>query len=345
MFLMMAEVLHFGQLARANPDNWLLALLAFHQSHVPWEGGSLHDMIQPSFSFLVGTALAFSLVKRRGAGEGTAAILRHAAWRSIVLIALGILLRSQGKPMLNFTFEDTLTQIGLGYFFLVWIGLLQPRAVPFATALLLLGYWLAFALYPAAGDSFSSHWAKGTNLAAAFDRWFLNLFPRPTPFVENRGGYSTLSFVPTLGTMLLGLAAGRALLRGASKRWMLQTGGILFAAALLLHYTGLCPIVKRIWTPAWVLASGGVCFWFLALFRTWLDGKAESRWAFPLLVVGANSIAAYLIAHWWDGFFASYWKTIFWWLPGVDALTGVAVLLCEWFCLYWLFRRRIYLKI
>ena len=40
----------------------------------------------------------------------------HAVWRSFVLIFFGIFLRSAGnRPYLNFVFDDTLTQIGLGY--------------------------------------------------------------------------------------------------------------------------------------------------------------------------------------------------------------------------------------
>ena len=55
---------------------------------------------------------------------------------------------------------------------------------------------------------FAAHWSKNSNAAWAFDQWFLNLFPRESPFLYNAGGYATLSFIPTLGTMILGLIAG-----------------------------------------------------------------------------------------------------------------------------------------
>ena len=64
-------------------------------------------------------------------------------------------------------------------------------------------------------QGFAAHWDKNTNFAAAFDQWFLNLLPRAKPFLFNRGGYLTLSFVPSLATMLLGLLAG-GLVGGAS---------------------------------------------------------------------------------------------------------------------------------
>src|SRR5690606_41608589 len=69
MFLMMAEVLRLGRIARELPDSSFWEFLAFHQSHVPWTGCSLHDLIQPSFSFLVGVALPFSRSEERRVGK------------------------------------------------------------------------------------------------------------------------------------------------------------------------------------------------------------------------------------------------------------------------------------
>src|SRR5438132_5536852 len=114
MFLMMAEVLHIGRVAQSFTGNPVWEFLSFHTSHVEWAGCSLHDLIQPSFSFLVGAALPFSLAARAARGQDTARMIAHAAWRALVLVLLGVFLRSVGKPRTNFTFEDTLSQIGLG---------------------------------------------------------------------------------------------------------------------------------------------------------------------------------------------------------------------------------------
>ena len=115
MLLMMGEVLRFAHLAEAYPGNWLAGILAFNQDHVQWAGCSLHDMIQPSFSFLVGVALPYSIASRMARGSTMGKLFLHALWRSLLLAALGIFLRSQSGPITNFTFEDTLTQIGMGY--------------------------------------------------------------------------------------------------------------------------------------------------------------------------------------------------------------------------------------
>jgi heparan-alpha-glucosaminide N-acetyltransferase len=88
MLLMMAEVLRLSQLAAAFPGSWLLGWFAYHQTHVDWAGCSLHDLIQPSFSFLVGVALPYSVARRQAAGGTAAHLFVHALWRSMVLVAL-----------------------------------------------------------------------------------------------------------------------------------------------------------------------------------------------------------------------------------------------------------------
>src|SRR4051812_43334269 len=92
MLLMMAEVLELARVARGYPGNWMWSILAFNQSHVEWAGCSLHDMIQPSFSFLVGVALPYSLASRLAKGATFNRLFGHALWRSLLLIALGIFL-------------------------------------------------------------------------------------------------------------------------------------------------------------------------------------------------------------------------------------------------------------
>src|SRR6186713_3187275 len=115
MLLMLAEAMRLWTVSAAFPESRFWALVAYNTDHVPWQGCSLHDLIQPAFSFLVGAALPFSIDSRRARGQGFTRMLGHAMWRSIALVALGIFLRSLGRHQTYWTFEDTLTQIGLGY--------------------------------------------------------------------------------------------------------------------------------------------------------------------------------------------------------------------------------------
>jgi predicted acyltransferase len=371
---MMAEVLRLSLVSRALPESWFWGFLSHHQSHVEWIGCSLHDLIQPSFSFMVGVALPFSLAARAAKGQSRKQMLIHAFARAFVLICLGIFLRSVNRSMTYFTFEDTLTQIGLGYGFLFLLGMRSTRAQWIALGVILVGYWLAFALYhlpapdfdtttvgvpkdwPHWMSGFAARWNKNTNLAWRFDVWFLNLFPREKPFAFNGGGYATLSFIPTLGTMILGLIAGNVF---RSKRdplskvkWFVIAGLIGLIGGWLIGRLGVCPVVKRIWTPSWVLFSGGWCFLLTAGFYTLIDVKGMKRWAFPLVVIGMNSIAAYCIAELLHGFTSATLKTHL----GQNSfkvfgeayeplLVGGCVLIVYWVVLFWMYRRKIFLRI
>jgi heparan-alpha-glucosaminide N-acetyltransferase len=374
MFLMMAEVLHLSGVARAFPDSALWGMLAFNTTHVEWVGCSLHDLIQPSFSFLVGVALPFSIASRMATGQSQLNMTGHALWRALLLILLGVFLRSVGSSQTNWTFEDTLTQIGLGYPILFLLGFRSPRVQWAALAFILLGYWAAWAMYPLPGpefdyakvgvppdwahhaSGFAAHWNKNSNLGAAFDQWFLNLFSRAKPFIANGGGYLTLSFIPTLGTMLLGLIAGGWLRGNLSAQIKMKRLIVAGAACAVLggaiHWLGVCPLVKRIWTPSWTLFSGGLCFLFMAAFYGVIDLRGWKAWSFPLVVIGMNSIAAYCLAHLVDAFIASSLKThlgpdVFKLFGNTFApmMQGAAILLVLWLMLYWMYRRKLFLKI
>ncbi len=374
MLLMMAEVLQFSRVALSFPNSLIWRILAFNQTHSEWVGMSLHDTIQPSFTFLVGVALPYSVRSRLKKGATFQRLLIHTLWRSFLLVALGIFLRSTQGPITYFTFEDTLTQIGLGYTFAFLLTFVRPRWQWIAFAGILFAYWLAWAVYPAPGlnfnyaavgvtddwrqhlfTGFASHWNKNSNLGQAFDVWFLNLFPRTSRFLFNDGGYLTLSFIPTLGTMLLGIVAGRwsiAATPNIPMRKFLLAAAALIAAGLLLHFTGVCPIVKRIWTPAWTLFSGGVCFLFLAAFSWVVDLKKQRAIAFPLVVIGMNSIAAYFIAHLCENFVESSLRinlgTRVLGILGTavePTVVGALTLGVYWLMLWWMYRKKLFLRI
>jgi predicted acyltransferase len=375
MLLMMAEVLSLQDVAKALPDSKFWQFIGFNQSHVPWTWLSLHDMIQPSFTFLVGVVLPYSIASRKNKGASFGNILSHTIKRSFILIFLGIFLRSMHSGQTYWTFEDTLTQIGMGYTFLVLISLYSQRVQISMLVFILGAYWLAFALYPLPGadfnytaagvtanwehnlNGFAAHWNKNTNFAWAFDQWFMNLFPRENPFLFNGGGYSTLSFIPTLGTMVLGLLAGNIMNSSVTSRKKLNNfvlyGICLILLGIILHVAGINPIVKRIWTPAWTIFSGGICFLFLAMFYGLIDMKDRRKGTFFLMVIGVNSIAAYVIADGGmrkvinDSLFIHLGKNFDQILgPAYSTLiSGGLVLFFEWLILYWMFKKKLFIKI
>ena len=374
MFLMLAEAMRLWTLHAAFPASRFWAIVAYNTTHVPWQGCSLHDLIQPAFSFLVGAALPFSIATRHGRGEAFGPMLGHAVWRSVALILLGIFLRSLDRPQTYWTFEDTLTQIGLGYTFLFLLAFASLRVQIAVFVAILVAFWGAFVLYPLPGADFDyaqvgvpanwphlysgflAHFNKNSNLSWAFDVWFLNLFPRQAPFRFNDGGWSTLSFIPTLATMQLGVWAGLWLQTprpSTEKLKGLVAGGLALAlAGLVLQWLGLCPIVKRIWTSSYTLYSGGLVVLMLAGFYAAIEWRGRRRWAFPFLVIGANSIAIYVmswtIEHFVTAALLRHAGTAPFAILGAPfepVLRGAAVLLVFWSILYWMYRRRIFLRI
>ncbi|WP_298864936.1 DUF5009 domain-containing protein [uncultured Gimesia sp.] len=229
----------------------------------------------------------------------------------------------------------------------------------------------------------ASAWNKHTNAAAAIDREWLNQLPRyEEPFRDqkfwvNAGGYQTLNFIPSIATMLFGLMAGQLLISPRKEidkvKWLLKAGLICFVISMLLDTSiwpfniaqwewNLVPIVKRIWSPGWAIFSAGWAFLFLAIFYWIIDVKGYKKWAFPLVVVGMNSIAMYcmaqLIKPWVQKSLKIHLKTIDvatgWTLT--DSLYGSAcpytpialsatVLFILWLICLWMYIQKIFVKI
>ena len=138
----------------------------------------------------------------------------------------------------------------------------------------------------------------------------------------------------------------------AKVKWLAVAGVIGLVAGAACGWLGICPVVKRIWTPSWVLFSGGWCLLLLAGFYVVIDIWDFRRWAFPLVVVGMNSIAAYCIAHLFDAFISSSLNIHLGagvskaFGPAYEPLIhGALVLFVMWLLLFWMYRRKLFLRI
>jgi len=361
--------------AQNLPDSELWQRLGYQFSHVEWVGCAFWDLIQPAFMFMVGVALPFSFASRLAFGYSGWQLWIQAAFRSLLLVLLGIFLMSQNGDRPTFVFVNVLSQIGLGYLFLfalwnrpAWLQLLVGHII-------LVAFWAWFAFTPIPDldlttvgvpadwphllSGFEAHWQKNANPAAAFDRWFLNLFSRETPFEFNEGGYTTLNFVPSLVTMIFGLMTGEAIRNANSKGNVV--GGLILCALLglasgwALDYFGVCPLVKRIWTPSWTLYSTGWCWLILAGFYLIIDVVGFDAWAFPLKVAGMNSMVLYLLGQLLPGwmqdtltrFFGTGLFTFYRadWAAYEPLIRCNLVLLCFWLFVFWLYRQKIFVRI
>ena len=360
-----------------DPNSSIWQLIHYHFGHVAWTGCAYWDLIQPSFMFMGGVSMAYSYAARAKRGHSYGKMFGHAFWRSLALILLGIFLISNSQTSTSWSLMNVLTQIGLGYTFLFLLWRRRLRTQALAAGLILIVTWLAYVSYPATGVDvatgapevgISSEWArehlaeippvwqKNVNLGHAVDRGLLNLFPRREPFVYDGGGYQTINFIPSLATMLFGLMAGE-LLRSrrsaqAKLKVLLLAGFVGLVVAQILDLSGICPLVKRIWTPSWAIFATGWCCLILAGLFALIDMANLRRWTFPLLVVGTNSIAIYcmrmLMPGWTSGTLRIHLGQDVFSLCGAvwaPTLQAVTVGLAFWMVCWWLYRKKIFLRI
>jgi len=378
MLVLATSAFQIHKLAAGVRQGPIWDFLSYQFSHPEWRSCSFWDLIQPSFMFMVGVAVPYSVASRRAKGDTPRQIVGHALWRSLILILLGVFVSSNWSKQTDWTFVNVLSQIGLGYTFLVLLEGRGLRVQLTTLAGILVGYWLCFALYPlpapdinwaAIGvkseayhfSGFAAHWSMNANFGHAFDRWFLNLFP-PHQFKYNAGGYPTLNFIPSTATMLIGVMAGE-LLRGPRQpmeklKILLGAGAGCFVLSILcdpqilpfIHSAWvLCPIVKKVWTPSWALFCSGWTLWILSGFYWAIDIAGWKKWTFPFVVVGMNCTAMYCMWQMFKGwvlqsiqihFGRALFETTYG--PVWASLSWTLVL---WGICLWMYRRKIFLRV
>jgi len=351
--------------------------VAYQFEHVAWAGCTYWDLIQPSFMFMVGVSMAYSYVKRESLGHSYARMLGHAVVRAIVLVLLGVFLSSNWDTSTNWTFMNVLSQIGLGYAFLFLMWRRNSLVQLSVVTLLLVVTWLAYTRYPTAGidlqqgepqvgitaewaqehlSGIAPAWHKNANVGHALDVRLLNRLPRREPFEFNSGGYQTINFVPSLATMILGLVCGqwlRSSLSDSRKWWaIIGLGAVCMALGWGLAWTEVSPLVKRIWTPTWALYSTGWCCLILASLYGLIDIWKFKGWAFPLIVVGTNSIAVYMMSQLLKSWVAKTLQThlgqeVFLTLGPLwePFLKSTMIGLVFWLICLWLYKQRVFLRI
>ena len=318
--------------------------LARHNEHVEWEGAVYWDLIQPAFMFMVGVAMPFAFAARAARGDTWGSQAGHALRRAAMLILIGVLLDHIGADRVQIGFMRVLQQIAFGYMvaFLVLGRSLGAQAI--VVAAILVGYQALWTLNPWNGPG--GPWALGNeNIGSAFDFWLLGRY--------YTGYYVGMNAIPSSATIILGVMAGQHVLASRDAR---RTSVTLLLAGLAMIAVGLAvspwfPIIKRIWTPSFTVYSAGWTTLLLSAFYWAVEVQGWRRWAFPLLVVGMNSIAAYVIGNAFGGWFRT--ATRAWlellapalgpvWLPVLQRALFAAT---AWTVLLWLYRRRVFFKV
>jgi len=346
MFLLAGEASHlFGKLHMI--DNGFFRFLGTQLEH--HEGNGLHfwDVIQPFFMFIVGVAIPFAVANRMKKGVSLSAINRHAFKRSLLLLFFGWALYFIEADHLVFRFQNVLAQLSVAY---LVAFLIRNKSVTFQilfTLILLLLIDLAYRFFPVAG--FNQPWAPYQNLGA----WFNNTIEG----VDKASIWATLNFVSTTAHTVWGVLCGRLLMSEKSVKEKMTLMIIAGVSALVIGYAldlfHITPIIKKIATASFVFAGGGWTILVLCLCYWLIDVKKlfpKVAWFF--IVVGMNSIFIYIFFHIGSGdliekMIGPFVKLFFSWSGEltVSLLTSLGVWAGFWYVCYWLYMKKIFIKI
>lgn len=314
--------------------------IVYQLQHSEWVGLRFYDLIWPSFMFMTGMSLPFSYAKRSRTQTHRQILLR-VLWRFAILFLLGSVRESVhlGSPHLV-ELSSALQPIAIAYLFAF---LLIRKSVKFQITvgcLILAGYGLLLAFVPAPGVPAGSY-EKGANLVLVVDLAVLGR--------SLEAGWGTvLSTIPILSTTILGMLVGRLLRTSRSDR---AKAGIIAVAGLSCLAAGcalhpVVPIIMKLWTASYGLASAGLACLMFLFFYWVIEMRDIRRWAFFFAVIGMNALAVYM-----GRTLVPLERTVRiftapaaeWMGPaGVLAQYG-AFLAVEWLILYWMYRRRIFL--
>ena len=285
----------FSQLHKGSQSPFT-AFLANQFDHPEWFGSTFYDIIMPLFLFVVGAVIPFSLSKRMQANTDTSEIYKKLFKRVLILFFLGWIVQGNLLALDSETFKifsNTLQAIAVGYFFscLAYIYLSRNgRFILFAACLVMYALILTVPNVPGVGTSVI---LPDQNYALYFDRLIFGRFDDGLQYTWLLSG---LGFI---ATTLSGLFAGELIKSNLPRQkvalYLLLAG--VAALALGIIWGIWHPIVKKVWTSSFVLASSGVCFILLAIFYWIIDVKGKVKWTFVFKVIGMNAITAYVLSH------------------------------------------------
>ena len=350
-----------GMILVNNPGSWSYVYPPLR--HAEWHGWTPTDLIFPFFLFIVGVAMAFSLVPRIERGDDKPAIFLKVIKRSLIIIGIGLFLNAFPRfDILDMRYPGVLQRIGVVYFFASLIALktgIRGQAV--AAVVLLFVYWGLMALVPVPGFGAGDLSPDG-NIGAFIDRAVFGSHL----YRETWDPEGLLSTMPSISTTLLGLLTGHLLHSGRERMeiagWMFVLGwaGILLGLVWDLAF----PINKKIWTSSYVLFTAGAALQFLGVCYWLIDIKGWRSWAVPGIVFGMNAIAVYVLSGILvdtmllvrmpapDGNTTSLYSWIYQnlFVPWAGPLNGslafaVTYILVLFCAMYVLYRRRIFIKI
>jgi predicted acyltransferase len=250
--------------------------------HAKWNGWTPADFIFPSFLFLVGISLVYSFDARRGRGETNKHILWHAFKRSLILIAIGLLVNASplyGLDLHTWRFEGVTQRIGLCYFFAavleLWTG---RRGQLLAFVACLLGYWATLRFVPVPGAGVPVRDFPFMDQVQNFPAWLDRKLFMGHLYDGTRDPEGIIHTIPAIATTLIGVFTGHWLKSKRSNKQLIA--GMVFVGILGMlageFWNRWFPINKNLWTSSFALFSGGFCLLFVSLLY-WITEVTQRR--------------------------------------------------------------------
>ncbi len=344
MFLLIGSGTTLFKLMRAS-DVGFVAWLGNEFEHAPWEHGlTFWDVVEPFFMFIVGVAIPLSTMKRLERGDPWKKVFKHVFQRAAILFFLGMAIYSvwAGKPV--FHLWNVLTQLGIIYLvgFLLMRKKIQTQVI--VSLALLLATYLLYRFFPVEG--FNQPYVPDHNFGSWFDLTIMG--------VMNKDHWVAFNFMPTAAITIWGVITGLILQGEKSDKQKINIFLAAGIAGLVLGF-GLnffIPIIKRIGTPSSILATGGICFLFLAISYWAIEVKKFEKVPKFFAIVGMNPLFIYLFNQ-LDGTKVLYRIAhpftygLFFWIgkDGLAYITAIVTWGLLWYVCYWLYKHKILIKI
>ncbi|CAN5244819.1 DUF5009 domain-containing protein [soil metagenome] len=314
-------------------------------THHPWHGLHFWDLVQPAFMFMAGTAMALSLHKQWDKGVTWRQSFKKIGVRCCWLFFWGVLDYAVRPGGLSFELWDVLTQLSfttlVAFLVFRWSALAQ---VGVCIGLLLLTELLyRYTNIPGFNQPFTDQ----HNFGNYVDMLLMNKI--------NRGGWVAINCIPTAVHTIGGALAGKLLLgKGDKVKPLLLYGLLCLLVGYGLDWFAVTPIIKRIATSSFTLVSLGWCLWFLAVCYWWIDVKVHRKHLSFFTIVGMNSIFIYLFfeivgSRWFNGYVSAISNGVLNWFNAAEMLkvivASVVIFSLEWLLCYFLYWKKIFLKV
>ena len=327
-------------------ESWL----AQQMTHVDWNGLRHHDTIFPLFLFIAGISFPFSYAKQKAVGASKAQTCLKIVRRALLLVLFGFICNGLFKLQFeHFRFYSVLARIGMAWMFASFMFIsFKPGTRAIIAGAILIGYWLLLRFVPAPDAPGADPFSFEGNLVGYIDRV---LMPGHL-YNDTFDPEGLLSLLPSIVTAMLGMFTGELVqAQGPSggRKTLIMISAAVAMLILGLIWSRWFPINKKLWSSSFVLVVGAYSLAMFALFYWIIDVKGLDGWILPLRVVGMNSITIFMAPR-----IINFRYATDFFLKGVQDLCTpelgkviwyAGYLTLIWLFLYFLYKKKIFLKI